>query len=80
MFLSETFYSNLLSYDPDLPELDISPIEPTDSSWLKKDPPRDPPEESSPIEEWSDDRIDRDELVEVDAGDKERGAYPYSLK
>ena len=55
-------------------------MEPTDSSWLKKDPPRDPPEESSPIEEWSDDRIDRDELVEVDAGDKERGAYPYSLK
>ena len=51
MFLSEFFYSNLVFYDPDLPELDISPIEPTDSSWLKKDPPRDPPEESSPIEE-----------------------------
>ena len=39
----QMFYSNLLFYDPDLPELDISPIEPTDSSWLKKDPPRDPP-------------------------------------
>ena len=55
-------------------------MDPTDSSWLKKDPPNDPPEESSPTDEWSDDRIERDDVVEVDAGDRERGAYPYSLK
>ena len=51
-------------------------MDPPDSSWLRKDPPSDPPEESRPTEEWSDDRIERDELVDVEAGDKERGAYP----
>ena len=50
-------------------------MDPTDSSWLKNEPPNDPPEESRP-----DDRIERDEFVELDAGDKDRGAYPYSLK
>ena len=61
---------------PDVPELDISPMDPPDSSWLRKDPPREPPEESRPTEEWSDDRMERDELVDVEAGDRERGAYP----
>ena len=69
-----------MTYDPDFPELDMSPIDPTDSSWLKNDPPKEPPEESRPTEEWSDDRMERDEVVDVDAVDRERGAYPYSLK
>ena len=77
---NKIFFMIYLFYDPDLPELDTSPIDPTDSSWLKKDPPKDPPEESSPIDEWSDERMDRDVFVDDDAGDKERGAYPYSLK
>jgi hypothetical protein len=50
-YLSLVYVKSSMTYDPDFPELDMSYIDPTDSSWLKNDPPKEPPEESRPTEE-----------------------------